>query len=261
MPPDRSQDSRENLLNTEKFGRVLALVAHPDDETIACSGLLQRAATSLVVYAVDGAPPHYGYEKQFGSLRRYSDIRFGEASRALNHVPDCAMRRLTRQGGEFFPDQHLFLELPEAFASLMRLTSEFSPDLVVFHAFEGGHIDHDACHILARRAASALNVPALEFPLYWQSKDGKDVFHRFREQSEDEFVLQLSCEESAVKRKMFCEYGTQQNLLSVFQADVERFRPISRAHNIRPVWQNYPFENRWRPLKVESFLQKVAEFQ
>ena len=58
---------------TDNFGRVLVLVAHPDDETIGCSGLLQRASSALVVFAVDGAPPHYGFEKKYGSLAQYSE--------------------------------------------------------------------------------------------------------------------------------------------------------------------------------------------
>jgi N-acetylglucosamine malate deacetylase 2 len=248
------------LLAAEKFGRLLVFVAHPDDETIACSGLLQRAAASLVVFAVDGAPPRYGFERQFGSLREYSEARFVEASRALSHIPHCSVRRLARPDGTWFLDQHLFLDLPQAFTSLTRIAEEFSPDLLFSHAFEGGHIDHDACHILANRTAQTLTLKNLEFPLYWRSEDGKDLFQQFRESSEGEFMLQLSQQESVVKRKMLLEYRTQQNLLSVFQLESERFRP-ARKDSPGPVWRKYPFENRRRALKVESFLQKVAEFR
>jgi LmbE family N-acetylglucosaminyl deacetylase len=247
------------LRAAEKFGKLLVFVAHPDDETIACSGLLQRAAASLVVFAVDGAPPRYGFERRFGSLRQYSEARFVEASRALSLIPHCSMRRLARRDGTWFLDQHLFLELPDAFASLTRIAEEFSPDLVFSHAFEGGHIDHDACHILAKRTAQTLALRILEFPLYWRSEDGKDLFQQFRESSEGEFILQLAQQESVVKRKMLLEYRTQQNLLSAFQLESERFRP-ARKDSPNPVWRAYPFENRRRALKVESFLQKVVEF-
>ncbi len=71
---------------TDQFGRVLVFVAHPDDETIGCGTLLQRAAAALVVFAVDGAPPYYGFEGRYGSLRKYSDLRFHEASRALQYI-------------------------------------------------------------------------------------------------------------------------------------------------------------------------------
>jgi N-acetylglucosamine malate deacetylase 2 len=247
-------------LSTEQFGRVLIFVAHPDDETIACSGLLQRAADSLIVFAVDGAPPHYGFEKKFGSLQRYSAVRFVEASHALSFVPHCSIRRLSRQDGTWFLDQHLFLELPEAFVSLVQIAREFSPDLVVSHAFEGGHIDHDACHILTKRTARALKLQSLEFPLYWRSPDGRDVFQQFRCSQEGDFALQLSQEEIRVKRRMLSEYRSQQKLTSIFRLHAEPFRAVTSADHTEPSWHEYPFENRRTQLKAELFLRKVAEF-
>ena len=245
---------------TDNFGTLLILVAHPDDETIACSGLIQRASASLVVFAVDGAPPHYGFEKRFGSLRNYSDARFLEASRALKCIPRCSFRRLTRKDGTWFVDQHLFLELPEAFTSLAQITREFSPDLFVSHAFEGGHIDHDACHILTTRLAQEFSLRTLEFPLYWKSKHGHDVLQQFRESGEGEIVFQLSQQELLVKRRMLAEYRTQHVLTSVFHRETERFRALIRADRTEPSWSEYPFENRRRPWKADLFFQRIAEF-
>ena len=249
------QDSTDNL------GKVLVFVAHPDDETIACSGLLQRAFASLVVFAVDGAPPHYGFEKRFGSLRNYSDARFLEASRALKCIPRCSFRRLIRKDGTWFVDQHLFLELPEAFTSLAQITREFSPDLLVSHAFEGGHIDHDACHILAKRIAYEFSLRTLEFPLYWKPKHGYDVFQQFRESGESEIVFQLSERELFVKQRMLEEYKTQQGLTKVFDAETERFRAVIQADCTKPAWSEYPFENRRRPWKADLFFRKIVGFQ
>lgn len=244
----------------DHFGRVLVLAAHPDDETIACAALLQRASTSLVVFAVDGAPPHYGFEKSFGSLARYSDARFQEASRALSHITRCSYRRLTRQNGDFFIDQHLFLGLPEAFTSLLRTAHEFQPDLLISHAFEGGHLDHDACHVLARSLARASHLRLLEFPLYWRSDDSRDVFQQFREQRGSEFVFQISPNELLAKRRMLAEYQTQKGLTSVFHPETERFRPVAET-DAEPAWSTYPFENLRKPWSAELFFQKIAEFQ
>lgn len=255
MPP-----RLDRTLNTEKPGRILVLAAHPDDETIACAALLHRAAESLVVFAVDGAPPHYGFEKKFGSLQKYSEVRFAEASRALRLVPRCSIVRLSNNNGTFYSDQHLFFELQEAFDSLLGIGRQFSPDYLVSHAFEGGHLDHDACHILARRAAQALDLQNLEFPLYWKTADGGDVLQRFRDPRGDEFVLQLSQEEQRVKRRMLSEYRSQKNLMSVFRLDPERFRPVLPTDCPEPTWLDYPFENRPMPLAAESFHRKIKEF-
>jgi len=248
-------------LASDSFGRVLVLAAHPDDETIACSGLLQRANDALVVLAVDGAPPRYGFEKKFGSLQTYSDMRFREASRALEFVSCCSLRRLVRPNETPFVDQHLFLDLSEAFTCLVQIARAFSPDLIVSHAFEGGHIDHDACHVLAQRAAHALGTQCLEFPVYWKSEYGKDIFQQFRESRQNEFALHLSQQELLIKRRMLAEYRSQVKVTSVFHTELEHFRPISKAPLTNVAWHKYPFENRYRQLKTKVFLERVAEFQ
>jgi N-acetylglucosamine malate deacetylase 2 len=248
-------------LPTDKFGRVLAFVAHPDDESIGCSGLLQRAESSLVIFAVDGAPPHNGFEQKFGSLQEYSDTRFLEASRALACLPRNGLRRLTRPDGNHFQDQHLFLELPAAYASLKQGIQTYSPDLIVTHACEGGHIDHDACHFLAARAAQELGIPTMEFPLYWQSIFGRDIFQKFRTTGNSEFLLQLSPMELERKRQMLAYYTTQNNLTGVFQLDSERFRPLAPQPHRQLTWRSYPFESRRKRLKIEEFEEKVTEFE
>jgi N-acetylglucosamine malate deacetylase 2 len=248
-------------MNCDHPGKVLILAAHPDDETFACGGLLQRAAEALVVFAVDGAPPRYGFEKKFGSLQRYSEVRFREAERALGRIPKSSVRRLTNADGVTFVDQHLFLTLSEAFASLLQIAREFSPGVIISHAFEGGHIDHDTCHVLAERAADILAVPFLEFPLYWRNEQGIDIFQQFRKSQEKEALLQLSRHETVVKQRMIAEYCSQASLASVFTTEVERFRPASGGPITTATWRKYPFENRWRQLSVESFFEKVAKFQ
>lgn len=247
--------------NPDHFGKVLLLVAHPDDESIACGGLLQRAGESLVIFAVDGAPPHYGFEKRFGSLPNYSAARFREASRALSYLPRCSSRRLIRHGGTWFADQHLFQDLPEAFSSLAAQTRQFQPGLLVSHAFEGGHLDHDACHVLARTLACAFHLAHLEFPLYWRTEQGRDVFQQFRDLQPGEFALQLSPAELFLKQKMLAEYRTQKDLTSVFRVQTERFRPVSESDFSKPAWSTYPFENRHKPWKADLFFQKIVEFQ
>lgn len=245
---------------TDNFGKILLLVAHPDDETIGCSGLLQRAKSALVVFAVDGAPPHYGFEKKYGSLQQYSDARFLEASLALRALPHCSFRRLVRQNGAHFVDQHLFEQLPEALTSLNQFVPRFSPDFIVTHAYEGGHIDHDACHVLAEHIARAHSLMLMEFPSYWKAEDGRDIFQQFRNsRNDDEVILRLSEHEIEVKRQMLSSYRTQQGLTSVFQIHTERFRPVLQGRQTECTWANYAFENRRRRLKAKLFLEKAEQ--
>ena len=65
------------------LGRTLVIVAHPDDETITCGGLLQRMRDPCVVFATDGAPEDAYFWSRFGSRERYAAIREQEAQAAL----------------------------------------------------------------------------------------------------------------------------------------------------------------------------------
>jgi N-acetylglucosamine malate deacetylase 2 len=246
-------------VRTDNFGKILVLVAHPDDETIGCSGLLQRAGSALVVFAVDGAPPNYGFEKRYGSLQRYSDIRFLEASLALRALPHCSFRRLTRHNGTHYVDQHLFEELPQALTSFYQFICSFSPDIIVTHAYEGGHIDHDACHFLASHIGRAHSLRVMEFPSYWKAEDGRDIFQQFRNSRNDDVILKLSEYEIEVKRQMLASYRTQRQLTQVFHLHTERFRPVPQESHAKWFWADYAFENRRRRLKAKLFLEKIEQ--
>jgi LmbE family N-acetylglucosaminyl deacetylase len=245
----------------EDAKRLLVLAAHPDDETIGCGILLQRSPCSLVVFAVDGAPAGYRIERRFGSLRNYSEERFKEASRALALARNCSIRRLKTRRGVFFPDRHLFEHLEEAADSLLAIAQEFLPDAIVSHACEGGHVDHDACSLLAKRAADALSVKHFEFPLYWKNENGQDIFQEFRNAREGEMVLNGSETEIAVKNKMLAEYKTQGDIVAVFSPNKERFRPARNRDYSQPSW-NLSYPGNWRSrLGARLVRRRFSEFQ
>jgi LmbE family N-acetylglucosaminyl deacetylase len=52
----------------------------------------------------------------------------------------------------------LFEDLPDAATSLLAIAHTYSPDAIISHAYEGAHIDHDACSFLAMHIAAALSV-------------------------------------------------------------------------------------------------------
>jgi len=247
-------------MRLEDLNRVLILVAHPDDETIGCGGLLQRVPSALVVFAVDGAPAGYGFERKFGSLKNYSEERFREAGRALGLLPNCPFRRLQSRNGAYFPDRHLFENLQEAAASLVAITQEFLPDAIVTHAYEGGHIDHDACSFLANHTAKALLIECFEFPLYWNNGPGRDVFQEFRNAQEGKIVLNLYEPEIAIKEKMLATYETQREIVATFSPHIEKFRPATGSDFGRPSWNAYPPGN-WRSRReARAVLRRFSEF-
>jgi LmbE family N-acetylglucosaminyl deacetylase len=247
-------DPRPTADRTLEFRRPLIFVAHPDDETLGCGGLLQRMDSSLIVFATDGAPAYHGFERKFGGLKQYSAIRFEEAARVVSQLPNCSFQRLTKQDCRHFVDQQLFRNLQPAFNSLCRIAREFAPDALFSHAYEGGHIDHDACSFIATHAAAALSLKHFEFPLYWSEPNGKGVFQQFREKGCAPLSLTLTEAEAARKEKMLTEYKSQPGLTPAFQCRTEQVR-ISHTDFSVPVCETYSYRD-WRSqLRLGPFLQ------
>jgi len=268
---------------SEPFRRPLIFVAHPDDETLACSGLLQRFPESLVVFATDGTPAGYGLERKYGSLQAYTGLRFQEAARALSHVPNSTFKWLTGTDGSYFADMHVYEDLPAAATCLRAIAQAFAPDAIVSHTYEGAHIDHDACSFIAMHIAAALSLKRFEFPMYWLDQSGKACLQRFRDgglrvgaralESTEAQVMkwQLSEAEIECKKKMMEEYRTQRGTVSTFDPRIERFRPAtstSSSFSIPPcrdyLYQNRPprfYHTRRHRLSAKALLKKFAEFE
>lgn len=259
--------------------RPLIFVAHPDDETLACAGLVQRVAAPHVVFATDGAAPGLGGDRIYGSLQAYSEIRFQEAFRALAHVPRVSFQRLKKTNGTYFVEVHLFEELPEAFLCLCGAVRSFSPNAIISHAYEGAHIDHDACSFLAMHTAAEFSIPHFEVPLYWLDEYGKVVRQQFRDAHSqsgapnDVGIIELRLTEAEIdcKKKMIGEYHSQQGTVSSFALDVERMRRslMTGESFSRALCHDYMFQER-RPrfyhtrhhrLPAKALLKKFAEFE
>ena len=268
---------------SEPFRRPLIFVAHPDDETLACSGLLQRFPESLVVFATDGTPAGYGLERKYGSLQAYTRLRFQEAARALSHVPNSTFKWLTGTDGSYFADMHVYEDLPAAATCLRAIAQGFAPDAIVSHTYEGAHIDHDACSFIAMHVAAALSLKRFEFPMYWLDQSGKACLQRFRDgglrvgaralESTEAQVMkwQLSEAEIECKKKMMEEYRTQRGTVSTFDPRIERFRPATSTSSSFSIslcrdylYQNRPprfYHTRRHRLSAKALLKKFAEFE
>ena len=268
---------------SEPFRRPLIFVAHPDDETLACSGLLQRFPESLVVFATDGTPAGYGLERKYGSLQAYTGLRFQEAARALSHVPNSTFKWLTGTDGSYFADMHVYEDLPAAATCLRAIAQAFAPDAIVSHTYEGAHIDHDACSFIAMHVAAALSLKRFEFPMYWLDQSGKACLQRFRDgglrvgaralESTEAQVMkwQLSDAEIACKKQMMEEYRTQRGTVSTFDPRIERFRPATSTSSSFSIslcrdylYQNRPprfYHTRRHRLSAKALLKKFAEFE
>jgi LmbE family N-acetylglucosaminyl deacetylase len=126
---------------------ALFVLAHQDDEIAFAARmrqLLRDGWEISVAYLTNGIRP---------------DVRDGEARAALA----CIGVDLARVQFFGFPDGSLVDHLDDALQRLERVTGV---DAVYCLAWEGGHQDHDASHLVAAAIAARRGAPCFETPLY-----------------------------------------------------------------------------------------------
>jgi N-acetylglucosamine malate deacetylase 2 len=141
--------------------RIAIIAAHPDDETIGASALV-AAHETLVIHVTDGAPRAARWWPA-GVIDRdgYAHDRACEVERAL------ALAGANRVALGV-TDQEAAYALPELVRVIAGVLARRAVDLVVTHAYEGGHPDHDAVAFAVARAALLVSPapPVIEMAVY-----------------------------------------------------------------------------------------------
>ena len=136
---------------------ALFVFAHQDDEIATATRILHLLRTGWTVSCVfltDGE-----------GRNAKSALRDEESRKVLARL-GVDLNRVHFPGSrERVPDGRLFEHLDRALALLEGAAPE-TPDEVWTIAYEGGHQDHDAAHLISVAYASARGVPCFEMPLY-----------------------------------------------------------------------------------------------
>jgi N-acetylglucosamine malate deacetylase 2 len=226
-------DAAHNLLWRLRSDRdeietpVLVVVAHPDDETIGCGALLRRIPHALIVLVTDGAPHSMAdaYRLGFPSREAYAAARSVEVASALAVAGVPPMRML----GFGVPDQGAAFLL-EALVQRLETLLPHVP-VVLTHAFEGGHPDHDAVSFAVHAACARMRRTGsgpdiVEMPFY-RASGTEWALQDFAPAPVDgacEVCIDLSPDEQRVKSQMIAAYKSQEDLLWRFRQDRECFR-------------------------------------
>ena len=196
---------------------ALLLVAHSDDEVLGCSVIMSRLRRLTIMYATEARVSHDGIAGK----------RLEEALAALKVL---GLAPIVLPCG--LPDGSL-VKHTRVLASLI---ADRLPDtaLLITHAFEGGHPDHDACALAAQMARDAeeersgCRVAHLEFAIYAHT-DGAIRTNAFPKDAQPSAaVLALSPQEQVLKKRALGEFASQRHVVDRFPLQHEALRRALR---------------------------------
>lgn len=152
--------------------RAVIISPHPDDEILACAGLLQRLARAqrplLLISVTDGCASHPG--SRYWTPHRLARVRPQESAVALARLGLSPDRLTWLRGG--FPDTAVARHETDLQDFLER---NLQPGDVVFTTWhEDGHSDHDAVGRASLAAARKVGARVHELPVWawhWASPE------------------------------------------------------------------------------------------
>ncbi len=153
--------------------RLVVIAPHPDDEVLACGGLLathcDQGGSVLVVAVTDGEASHAG--SSLWEPQTLAAVRRSESLNGLHHlgIMDSAVKRVALPDGAVA--QHI-LRLALLLQTLLRPS-----DRVLTTWRFDGHPDHEATAVAAAMACSALGCCMIEAPVWmWHWARPRDPF-------------------------------------------------------------------------------------
>lgn len=209
--------------------RIVALAAHPDDESLGIGGFLHAAAGAglalTVILATDGEASHP--QSPTHPPERIAALRRPEFAAAVRRLaPDASIVRLA------LPDGRLMDCVQRLSDELAQLLGEDRDTWLLSTWREDGHPDHTACALAARQATAArTRTRCWEYPVWlWHAGDPVELRPRL---SRDARRFALDVEDIRARDEALACYASQLQPLSAAAGD-EAVLPVPvRAHAAR----------------------------
>jgi LmbE family N-acetylglucosaminyl deacetylase len=213
------------------FGkRILILVAHPDDEVVACAASIARARASgaevFALYLTHGClAREVLWPWQRKNYACYVAARRDEAERTAIALGINFLNWPVR------PARQVWRELPQVLIEVEAAIAQCRPDQIWVPAYEGGNPDHDALNAVGFKLKGRLSI--LEFAEY-NYFGGKAQAQRFVSLDETVRTAVLTPEEAAAKRAALKIYASEKGNLSYVGCERETYRPLASYDYAQP---------------------------
>jgi LmbE family N-acetylglucosaminyl deacetylase len=163
---------------------------------------------------------------RFGNRFHYITARRRECEAALK-LANVSREKIVEWG---VPQLELSYQLVDLSKRLSKLFLEISPQVVLTHAYEGGHPDHDATAFAVHAAVRSIRRNGLKPPLIYEmaiypGADGSTKVPEFLlKASRESTTLTLDRVSAELKQRMFDCFATQEEILSETPLGPEKFR-------------------------------------
>jgi N-acetylglucosamine malate deacetylase 2 len=213
--------------NTRR-SRCSLIIAHPNDEIFGSGCLISKLPKVQILHISDGAPRTQAeaVAAGFKTISDYTKARKEECISALELA-----RIGTDQVFELnLPQFTAPLQLVELSTAILAFLQKTAPQIVLTHAYEGGHPDHDATAFATHAAIrlmkqSGLKPPVIfEMALYPGSKGLSKVPEFLHSPARESTTLVLDTRAQELKRRMFGRCKTQKQILERSPLGPEKFR-------------------------------------
>jgi LmbE family N-acetylglucosaminyl deacetylase len=254
---------------------TVIIAAHPDDEVIGAGGILGRFGRVSFIHVTDGAPRDMqdAISAGFGSREAYAKARrieLGDAVRKAGIIPE----HLWEAG---MIDQDASYNLTGLSFRIADFLEKALPCVVLTHAYEGGHPDHDAVAFSTWAACCLLQKkklrppPVFEFASYHGNGGYEFITYEFIPNGIEEkiWTVVLSDEEKRKKEEMFECFMSQEKTLELFPIGIERFRAAPFYNFSKPpykgtmLYEFYPWgmsQSTWLKLASDALdLLEIGE--
>jgi LmbE family N-acetylglucosaminyl deacetylase len=201
---------------------VAVVVAHPDDETIACGATLKRLKGAHVVVVTDGVTRRPGESAAYSFPAAHAPeiARWREliAALALAGCPPSAVTGLA------VADHRAAEHLVAIARRIEEVFHRSGTAIAITHAYEGADPDHDATAFAVHQAAALCRrkgqeIAILEMP--FPRKRGETLSPEDRAEV---IALALTAKEKALKRRMLACFEGRHSALPRGALAAEQFR-------------------------------------